>query len=282
MWHSCAFSWATEAFSDQSPSCFQAECFATACCFEAHLACFMSYCCFFFSDSSSLDVSNYFLRGGGRCFSAMQTLASMAALPDIKQERCQCTLFWLSLGWFHSVSLSGLSICLSLFSLRCVLRPALLCTVYDPPFPLAPLPSLSLAFLRTRLIAGSELYIQVNSWDGWPLLNVYVLCLYCIRRLLSTFWMQALLHPLGPSKLVRVNFEALCVELYWSYWHFVAFRWQRAALDARIKHGKSFVFADMKHIQHLPSSNLQRLRIRCWVVKDLFSCIYHCCRYGLR
>lgn len=39
------------------------------------------------------------------------------------------------------------------------------------------LPSLSLASLRSRLIAGVELYIQVNSWDGQPLSNAHVLCL---------------------------------------------------------------------------------------------------------
>lgn len=119
------------------------------------------------------------------------------------------------------------------------------CVQYTTPPPI-PLPSLSLAFLRTRLIAGAKLYIQVNSWDGWPLLNAYVLCLYRIHSLLSTFWMLAWLYPLGPSKFVRLNFEVLCVELwpgsvYWSYWHFVALRWQNTTVDVSIKHGKSFV-----------------------------------------
>lgn len=136
MCNSCAFSWDTKAFSDQSPSCYQTECFATACCFEAHLTCFILLLLFFYS--SFLDISDYFLRGSGCCFLAMQTLASMAALPDIKQERCQCTLFWLSLGFIHSVSLSAfqsVSLCFC-WDVSCV---QLSCVQYTTP-PLLPSP----------------------------------------------------------------------------------------------------------------------------------------------
>lgn len=151
--------------------------FCTACCSEAHPACFVS-CRSPFFDVSFPDVSNYFLRGAGRCFWPCKPWAS-SPLADIKQEHCQCMLLCLSVGWFHSVSVC-LSVCLSLFSWRCALRPALLCTVYDPPS----FPSSFLASVRSRLIAGVELYIQVNSWEGWPLLNACVLCLYHIHSLL--------------------------------------------------------------------------------------------------
>lgn len=58
---------------------------------------------------------------------------------------------------------------LSVFVEMCLASSSLVYSIRPPPTPpLASLPSLSLAFLRTRLIAGPELYIQVNSWDGWP------------------------------------------------------------------------------------------------------------------
>ncbi len=152
--------------------------FCTACRSEAHPACFVS-CRSLFFDVSFPDVSNHFLRGAGRCFWPCKLWAS-SPLTDIKQEQCQCVLFCLSVGWFHSVSLSAcLSVSLCFHGdVPCV---QLSCVQYTTP---PPFPSSLLASLRSRLIAGVELYIQVNSWDGRPLLNAYVLCLYRIHSLL--------------------------------------------------------------------------------------------------
>lgn len=90
-----------------------------------------------------------------------------------------CSSFCLLVGFTLRLCLP---FCLLfLFLWTCALHPVLLCTVYDhPPFLLFSL----LPSLRFRLIAGVELYIQVNSWDGWPLPNAYVVCLYCIHILL--------------------------------------------------------------------------------------------------
>lgn len=101
--------------------------FCTACRSEAHPACFVS-CRSPFFDVSFPDVSYYFLRGAGRCFFGPANsglhLRSLTLNSNIVSVCCSC----LSVAWFHSVCLS-VSLC---FSWRCALRPALLCTVYDP------------------------------------------------------------------------------------------------------------------------------------------------------
>lgn len=134
---------ATKAFSDQSLSlylCLSSHfalslslwvwMFCTACCSEAHPACFVS-CRSLFFDVSFPDVSNYFLRGAGRCFWPCKLWAS-SLLTDIKQEQCQCVLFCLSVGWFHSVSLSAF-LSVSLCFHGDVPRVQLSCVQYTTP-----------------------------------------------------------------------------------------------------------------------------------------------------
>lgn len=127
-------------------------------------------------DVSFPDVSDYFLRDTGCCFSGPCKLWASSLLVDIKQEQCQCGQIFLSAGWFHSclsVWLSFLSF-FSFFFFEEMCRASKLSCVQCTTLSL---PSLSLASLRSRLIAGVELYIQVNSWDGQPLSNAHVLCL---------------------------------------------------------------------------------------------------------
>lgn len=136
--------------------------FCTACRSEAHPACFVS-CRSPFFDVSFPDVSYYFLRGAGRCFFGPANsglhLRSLTLNSNIVSVCCSC----LSVAWFHSVSVC-LSVCLSVFhgDVPCV---QLSCVQYmTPPPPPPPLfPSSLLASVRYRLIAGAELYIQVNS-----------------------------------------------------------------------------------------------------------------------
>lgn len=79
--------------------------FCTACCSEAHSACFVS-CRSLLFDVRFPDVSYYFLRGASCGFWACKLWAS-SPLTDIKQERCHsvlsvclCLLFFLSLSIF--------------------------------------------------------------------------------------------------------------------------------------------------------------------------------------
>lgn len=102
---------------------------------------------------------------------------------DIKQHR---VLFLLCVGWFHSALFN--SSLLFDWDLSCV---QLSCVQHTTPFLLLPA-------LRSRLIADAELYIQVNSWDSWPLFNSCVLCLYHIHTLLLC---SSTVNPSGSFKL---------------------------------------------------------------------------------
>lgn len=117
---------------------------------------------------------------------------------DIKQHRM---LFLVRVGWFHP-ALFTLSLRFD-WDLSCV---QLSCVQYTTPFLLLPA-------LRSRLIADAELYIQVNRWASWPLFNGCVLCLYNIHTLLLC---SSTVTPLGPSNLVRLNFEFL-----WNFYLFM-------------------------------------------------------------
>lgn len=90
-----------------------------------------------------------------------------------------CSSFCLLVGFTLCLCLP-FCLSLSVFMEMCRLASSSLVYSIRPP----PLLSSLLPSQRFRLIAGVELYIQVNSWDGWPLLNAYVVCLYRIHSLL--------------------------------------------------------------------------------------------------
>lgn len=155
---------ATKAFSDQSlslhlplsshlvlslPLC-EFECFATACRSEAHPACFVSCRSLFFFDVSFPDVSDYFLRGAGRCFFGPANSGLHRRSLTLNRSSVSCVLFCLSVGWFHSVSLSAfLSVSLCFHGdVPCV---QISCVQYTTP-PIIPL-----------LCAGFS-KIQTNRW----------------------------------------------------------------------------------------------------------------------
>lgn len=216
---------ATKAFSDQSlslhlplsshlvlslPLC-EFECFATACRSEAHPACFVSCRSLFFFDVSFPDVSDYFLRGAGRCFFGPANSGLHRRSLTLNRSSVSCVLFCLSVGWFHSVSLSAfLSVSLCFHGdVPCAQISSVQYTTPPPSFP-----SSVLASLRSRLIAGVALYIQANSWDGRPLLNACVLCLYRIQRLLlhSERWHGYTLWVL--QTLLGWTLRFWCTELW--------------------------------------------------------------------
>lgn len=203
---------ATKALSDQS-SYFARSLFSlwvwmfcTACCSEALPACFVSR----LSPPSFLMLAFQMSRSisseaPDAAFGPCKLWAS-SLLVDIKQDRCQSLLLRLSFAWFHSAFLSVL-LCFH-GDVPCA---QLSCVQYTTPAP-PPFPISVLASVRTRLIAGAELYIQVNSWDGWPLLIAYVLFVSHSHSAV-TFSKLAWLYPLGPSEFVRLNFQVVCVQL---------------------------------------------------------------------
>lgn len=123
------------------------------------------------------------------------------------------------------------SLCISVFlsgsfcfpeDVPCVRLSCVQCTTPSPLF------FSLLAFLRSTVITCVELYIQVNSRDGQPLFNAYVLCLY------GTFHSLVLHSECGqgyalwvlPFVRLPLNFEVLCTKLclgtvHYSHWHFV-------------------------------------------------------------
>lgn len=93
------------------------ECFATARCSEAHSAGFVSCCFFFILWCSLCRCLRLFPQRRWMPFSGHAD-SGLHRRHDIKRQR---VLFQLRDGWFHP----------SLFWVWFVLRPALLCTVYD-------------------------------------------------------------------------------------------------------------------------------------------------------
>lgn len=245
--------------------------FCTACRSEAHPACFVS-CRSPFFDVSFPDVSYYFLRGAGRCFFGPANsglhLHSLTLNSNIVSVCCSC----LSVAWFHSVS-----VCLSLFFMEmCLASSSLVYSIWLPPL----FPSSLLASIRYRLIAGAELYIQVNSWAGWPLPNAYVLCLYRIHSLLlhSECWHGYTLWVL--QSLLGWTLKLWPSSVYCSHWHFAELGWQYTYSACQHKKKKK---RSMKQNHILASSSLLHVHPTCLILKDLFSCIFHYCQcYGLR
>lgn len=202
-------------------------------------------------------------------------LWASSPLTDIKQQHCQCMLL-LSVCCLVSLCLC-LPLCLSLFFMEmCLASSSLVYSIWPPPL----FPSSLLASIRYRLIAGAELYIQVNSWAGWPLPNAYVLCLYRIHSLLlhSECWHGYTLWVL--QSLLGWTLKLWPSSVYCSHWHFAELGWQYTYSACQHKKKKK---RSMKQNHILASSSLLHVHPTCLILKDLFSCIFHYCQcYGLR
>lgn len=202
-------------------------------------------------------------------------LWASSLLTDIKQQHCQCMLL-LSVCCLVSLCLC-LPLCLSLFFMEmCLASSSLVYSIWPPPL----FPSSLLASIRYRLIAGAELYIQVNSWAGWPLPNAYVLCLYRIHSLLlhSECWHGYTLWVL--QSLLGWTLKLWPSSVYCSHWHFAELGWQYTYSACQHKKKKK---RSMKQNHILASSSLLHVHPTCLILKDVFSCIFHYCQcYGLR
>lgn len=159
---------------------YESECFATALCSEAPFSWFCVMLLFLHSLMFTLQMS--------------QTVSSEAM--DAVFWPCR---FWDSFSLWQTALHAVFTVCwlISLCTLQsvcfdwylsCVQLPCVQCRT----------PFLLLPALRSRLIADAELYIQVNSWDSWPLFNGCVLCLYHIHTLLLY---SSTVNPSGSVRL---------------------------------------------------------------------------------